>query len=97
MRASATKLKETATNSIYQLKLEVFQNDGGRDFDWLKRVFHKLLLGFTWWTNVKDPNGGNLFGGGFLGMDNVGPFDRSAPLPEGDGTQNMLRRTRSPA
>jgi hypothetical protein len=63
--------------------LAVFQLDGSRDRDWLERVFHKLLLGFTWWANVKDPRGDHLFGGGFLGMDNVGPFDRSAPLPEG--------------
>jgi hypothetical protein len=63
--------------------LAVFHNDGGRDREWLARVFHKLLLGFTWWANVKDPQGDQLFGGGFLGMDNVGPFDRSAPLPQG--------------
>jgi hypothetical protein len=63
--------------------LAVFRLDGSRDRDWLERVFHKLLLGFTWWANVKDPRGDHLFGGGFLGMDNVGPFDRSAPLPEG--------------
>ena len=63
--------------------LAVFHNDGGDDRDWLARVFHKLLLGFTWWANVKDPQGDQLFGGGFLGMDNVGPFDRSAPLPDG--------------
>ena len=48
-----------------------------------QRIFHKLLLGFTWWANVKDPEGDNLFGGGFLGLDNIGPFDRSAPLPDG--------------
>ena len=46
-------------------------------------MFHKLLLGFTWWANVKDPEGDHLFGGGFLGMDNVGPFDRSKPLTPG--------------
>jgi Mannosylglycerate hydrolase MGH1-like glycoside hydrolase domain len=63
--------------------LAVFELDGRRDRDWLERIFHKLLLGFTWWANVKDPEGDHLFGGGFLGMDNVGPFDRSAPLPEG--------------
>jgi hypothetical protein len=63
--------------------LSVFELDGRRDRDWLERIFHKLLLGFTWWANVKDPEGDHLFGGGFLGMDNVGPFDRSAPLPEG--------------
>ena len=63
--------------------LAVFDLDGRRDRDWLQRIFHKLLLGFTWWTNMKDPDGNLLFGGGFLGMDNVGPFDRSAPLPDG--------------
>jgi hypothetical protein len=63
--------------------LAVFRIDGARDREWLQRVFHKLLLGFTWWANVKDPDGNLVFGGGFLGMDNVGPFDRSAPLPEG--------------
>jgi hypothetical protein len=63
--------------------LAVFRLDGGKDRQWLERVFHKLLLGFTWWANVKDPAGDQLFGGGFLGMDNVGPFDRSAPLSDG--------------
>jgi hypothetical protein len=63
--------------------LAVFELDGRRDRDWLERIFHKLLLGFTWWANVKDPEGDHLVGGGFLGMDNDGPFDRSAPLPEG--------------
>ncbi len=63
--------------------LTVFQLDGSRDRRWLARIFHKLLLGFTWWANVKDPEGDLLFGGGFLGMDNVGPFDRSAQLPDG--------------
>jgi hypothetical protein len=63
--------------------LAVFELDGGTDREWLVRIFHKLLLNFTWWANVKDPEGNNLFGGGFLGMDNVGPFDRSAPLPDG--------------
>ena len=63
--------------------LAVFRLDGARDREWLGRIFHKLLLGFTWWANVKDPEGNLLFGGGFLGMDNVGPFDRSAPLPDG--------------
>jgi hypothetical protein len=63
--------------------VELFRLDGSRDREWLERMFHKLLLGFTWWANVKDPNDDNLFGGGFLGMDNVGPFDRSAALPDG--------------
>jgi hypothetical protein len=72
--------------------LAVYRLDGGIDRAWLERIFHKLLLGFTWWANVKDPEGDQLFGGGFLGMDNVGPFDRSAPLPadltleQADGT-----------
>jgi len=63
--------------------LAVFRIDGATDHTWLERIFHKLLLGFTWWANVKDPQGDHLFGGGFLGMDNVGPFDRSAPQPPG--------------
>ena len=63
--------------------LQVFLNDGGTDHTWLERIFHKMLLGFTWWANVKDPEGDHLFGGGFLGMDNVGPFDRSKPQPPG--------------
>jgi hypothetical protein len=63
--------------------LSVFELDGARDRIWLERMFHKLLLGFTWWANVKDPEGDHLFGGGFLGMDNVGPFDRSEPLAQG--------------
>ena len=47
------------------------------------RVFTKLLLNFSWWVNRKDADGSNLFEGGFLGMDNIGFFDRSAPLPPG--------------
>ncbi len=76
---------------------------GQGDVDWLERCFHKLLLNFTWWVNRKDRFGKNVFEGGFLGLDNIGVFDRSAPLPTGgyleqaDGTawmalycQNML-------
>jgi hypothetical protein len=72
--------------------LRVFEIDGGRDFDFLARIMHKLLLNFTWWVNRKDVNGNNVFEGGFLGLDNVGPFDRSAALPvdgaleQSDGT-----------
>ena len=61
----------------------------------LERVFHKLLLNFTWWVNRKDAEGRNVFQGGFLGLDNIGVFDRSAPLPTGghleqsDGTSWM--------
>jgi hypothetical protein len=68
---------------------------GRRDRLFLERAFQKLLLNFTWWVNRKDPEGRNLFAGGFLGMDNVGVFDRSQPLPTGghleqaDGTAWM--------
>jgi hypothetical protein len=81
---------------VYALAtLAVYRIDHSRDRAWLVRMFHKLLINFTWWANVKDIDGGNLFGGGFLGMDNVGPFDRSSPLPDGlqleqsDGTAWM--------
>jgi len=56
---------------------------GKADYQFLERVFHKLLLNFTWWVNRKDPEGHNVFQGGFLGLDNIGVFDRSAPLPTG--------------
>jgi hypothetical protein len=65
------------------------------DIEWLERSFHKLLLNFTWWVNRKDRFGRNAFEGGFLGLDNIGVFDRSAPLPTGgyleqaDGTAWM--------
>ena len=68
---------------------------GHRDTLFLKRAFQKLLLNFTWWVNRKDPEGKNLFAGGFLGLDNIGVFDRSQPLPTGghleqaDGTAWM--------
>jgi hypothetical protein len=56
---------------------------GAGDRRFLERVFHKLLLNFTWWVNRKDAEGKNIFQGGFLGLDNIGVFDRSAPLPTG--------------
>ncbi|HYS08103.1 MAG TPA: glucosidase [Myxococcales bacterium] len=56
---------------------------GTGDRKFLKRVFHKLMLNFTWWVNRKDAEGRNVFQGGFLGLDNIGVFDRSAPLPGG--------------
>ena len=56
---------------------------GVGDRGFLERVFHKLLLNFTWWVNRKDADGRNVFQGGFLGLDNIGVFDRSAPLPTG--------------
>jgi hypothetical protein len=68
---------------------------GGRDRLFLERAFQKLLINFTWWVNRTDPDGNNVFAGGFLGMDNVGVFDRSKPLPTGghleqaDGTAWM--------
>jgi Mannosylglycerate hydrolase MGH1-like glycoside hydrolase domain len=63
--------------------LEVFAIDGGRDIDFLSRVFDKLLVNFTWWVNREDAGGRNVFEGGFLGLDNIGPIDRSH-LPPGD-------------
>ncbi|QNN23758.1 glucosidase [Planctomycetales bacterium ZRK34] len=68
---------------------------GKRDVDFLARCFQKLILNFTWWVNRKDPDGRNLFAGGFLGLDNIGVFDRSSKLPGGatlrqaDGTAWM--------
>jgi hypothetical protein len=62
--------------------LEVFAVDGARDIDFLSRVFDKLLVNFTWWVNREDALGNNLFEGGFLGLDNIGPLDRSH-LPVG--------------
>jgi hypothetical protein len=62
--------------------LEVFVLDGSRDLDFLARIFDKLLVNFTWWVNREDMYGNNLFEGGFLGLDNIGPIDRSH-LPPG--------------
>jgi hypothetical protein len=88
--------------TIFTYRLEKMRHGDG-DFEWLERSFHKLLLNFTWWVNRKDRTGNNVFEGGFLGLDNIGVFDRSSPLPTGgyleqaDGTawmalfcQNML-------
>ncbi len=72
---------------------------GSGDLQFLERVFHKLLLNFTWWVNRKDAEGMNVFQGGFLGLDNIGVFDRSRPLPTGghleqsDGTSWMAMYT----
>ncbi len=68
---------------VYQLSAE----NGAPDRIFLKRAFTKLLLNFTWWINRTDTHGRNLFSGGFLGLDNIGVFDRSAPLPEGGSLQ----------
>lgn len=86
---------------VFQIERNIY---GTEDYDFLERVFHKLMLNFTWWINQKDSDGKNIFEGGFLGMDNIGVFDRSRPLPTGgkleqaDGTSwiamyslNMLK------
>ncbi len=65
---------------VYQIDRK---HSGRADREFLERVFHKMLLNFIWWINRKDRLGNNVFEGGFLGMDNVGVFDRSAPLPTG--------------
>jgi hypothetical protein len=88
--------------TVFTYRLDKLRQGGG-DVAWLERSFHKLLLNFTWWVNRKDRDGKNVFEGGFLGLDNIGVFDRSSPLPTGgyleqaDGTawmalfcQNML-------
>jgi len=78
---------------VYRGEQRFHQVPGNRDF--LEAVFHKLLLNFTWWVNRKDDNGNNLFEGGFLGLDNIGAFDRNTKLPSGinlaqsDGTSWM--------
>ncbi len=81
-----------ATLRIYQIEEKIY---GRTDRQFLERVFQKLMLNFTWWVNRKDAKGNNVFQGGFLGLDNIGVFDRSADLPTGghidqsDGTSWM--------
>jgi hypothetical protein len=82
-----------ATWRVYRMEQE--QNNGEGDLRFLESVFQKLLLNFTWWVNRKDKDNRNIFQGGFLGLDNIGVFDRSAQLPTGgyieqaDGTSWM--------
>lgn len=82
-----------AALEVYQL--DAYLNNGIGDRDFLESVFHKLLFNFTWWVNRKDHDGSNIFSGGFLGLDNIGVFDRSSTLPNGavmeqsDGTSWM--------
>jgi hypothetical protein len=82
---------------VYEIDRD--NNGGVGDRGFLVRVFHKLMLNFTWWVNRKDAEGRNIFQGGFLGLDNIGLFDRSAPLPTGgfinqsDGTAWMAMYT----
>ena len=80
---------------LHVYEIAARHNNGEKDLDFLERAFQKLLLNFTWWVNRNDARGNNLFGGGFLGLDNIGVFDRSAKLPGGvrlhqaDGTAWM--------
>jgi hypothetical protein len=82
-----------ATLALYRFELE---RRGSRDLEFLRQAFHGLANNFTWWVNRKDPTGRNAFEGGFLGLDNIGVFDRSRPLPTGgrleqaDGTAWMV-------
>ena len=91
-----------STYRVYEIDKK--NNNGNGDVQFLETIFHKLLMNFTWWVNRKDMEGNNIFEGGFLGMDNIGLFDRNSKLPDGgyleqsDGTSwvamyslNMMR------
>jgi hypothetical protein len=81
-----------ATFRVFKIERKMY---GREDVPFLERVFQKLLVNFTWWVNRKDADGANVFEGGFLGLDNIGVFNRSEPLPTGgalrqaDGTAWM--------
>lgn len=81
-----------ATFRVFKIERKL---TGKSDLAFLERVFQKLMLNFTWWVNRKDQGGNNVFEGGFLGLDNIGAFNRSEPLPTGgnlrqaDGTAWM--------
>ncbi|EGC32873.1 hypothetical protein DICPUDRAFT_49280 [Dictyostelium purpureum] len=81
-----------ATLEVYN---HILKTTGVKDLEFLEQIFHKCLLNFTWWVNKKDIKGNNIFEGGFLGLDNIGVFDRSSSLPNGaklqqaDGTSWM--------
>jgi hypothetical protein len=83
-----------AWSTVFTYRLDKLRH-GKADVEWLERSFLTLLLNFTWWVNRKDRSGSNVFEGGFLGLDNIGVFDRSSPLPTGgyleqaDGTAWM--------
>ena len=85
-------LARRATFRVFKIERKLY---GREDLRFLERVFQKLLLNFTWWVNRKDRDGKNVFEGGFLGLDNIGAFNRSEPLPNGgalrqaDGTAWM--------
>ncbi|WP_276484869.1 MGH1-like glycoside hydrolase domain-containing protein [Paraflavitalea pollutisoli] len=69
--------------AVYRVFRQDARAKGIKDYEFLESLFHKLLINFTWWVNRKDRSGSNIFEGGFLGLDNISVFDRSAPLPEG--------------
>ena len=105
VRVELRRCQSTGACLVHHIHLRPGKTQKGEgDKEWLKSSFQKLLLNFTWWVNRKDRSGRNVFEGGFLGLDNIGVFDRSAPLPTGgyleqaDGTawmalfcENMLR------
>lgn len=80
-------LKTVTDDDDYRATFRVFKIErkmhGREDLHFLERVFQKLLINFTWWVNRKDEGGNNVFEGGFLGLDNISPFNRSEKLPTG--------------